>query len=133
MSTRTPNSNNPEALIADEQNQQPLHANEQRAISEVGDVGAPFMYRFWDLGELKGQKQAVEVGHDGAPVDMFVLDEVSFEAFKSGQQHQYIGGFGITSARHLFQIPFDGKWYLATRPVRADDQYEVAYRIMNFN
>lgn len=110
-----------------------LHDNEQTAHSVASESQATFEFRFWDLGELKGQKQGVEVGHDGAPVDLFVFDEANFEAFKNGQQHQYIGGFGITAARHLFQIPFDGKWFLAVRPVKEGDAYEVAYRLMNFN
>ena len=110
-----------------------LHRNEQKATSIAGDNQTTFEFRFWELGELKGKVQGVEVGHDGAPVDLFVFDEANFEAFKTGQQHQYIGGFGITAARHLFQIPFDGTWYLAVRPVKAEDEYEVAYRLMNFN
>ena len=110
-----------------------LHSNEQQATSVAGDAQNTFRFRFWELGALKGKVQGVEVGHDGAPVDLFVFDEANFEAFKNGQQHQYIGGFGITAARHLFQIPFDGTWYLAVRPANADDHYEVAYRLMNFN
>ena len=110
-----------------------LHSNEQKATSIAGDNPTTFEFRFWELGELQGKVQGVEVGHDGAPVDLFVFDEANFEAFKTGQQHQYIGGFGITAARHLFQIPFDGTWYLAVRPVKAEDEYEVAYRLMNFN
>ena len=110
-----------------------LHSNEQNATSIAGENQTTFEFRFWELGELKGKVQGVEVGHDGAPVDLFVFDEANFEAFKTGQQHQYIGGFGVTAARHLFQIPFDGTWYLAVRPVKAEDEYEVAYRLMNFN
>ena len=110
-----------------------LHSNEQKATSIAGDNQTTFEFRFWELGELQGKVQGVEVGHDGAPVDLFVFDEANFEAFKTGQQQQYIGGFGITAARHLFQIPFDGTWYLAVRPVKAEDEYEVAYRLMNFN
>ena len=110
-----------------------LYSNEQKATSIAGENQTTFEFRFWELGELQGKVQGVEVGHDGAPVDLFVFDEANFEAFKSGQQHQYIGGFGITAARHLFQIPFDGTWYLAVRAVNADDHYEVAYRLMNFN
>ena len=110
-----------------------LYSNEQKATSIAGDNQTTFEFRFWELGELQGKVQGVEVGHDGAPVDLFVFDESNFEAFKTGQQHQYIGGFGITAARHLFQIPFDGTWYLAVRPVKAEDEYEVAYRLMNFN
>ena len=110
-----------------------LYSNEQKATSIAGENQTTFEFRFWELGELQGKVQGVEVGHDGAPVDLFVFDEANFEAFKTGQQHQYIGGFGITAARHLFQIPFDGTWYLAVRPVKAEDEYEVAYRLMNFN
>ena len=110
-----------------------LYSNEQKATSIAGENQTTFECRFWELGELQGKVQGVEVGHDGAPVDLFVFDEANFEAFKTGQQHQYIGGFGITAARHLFQIPFDGTWYLAVRPVKAEDEYEVAYRLMNFN
>ena len=110
-----------------------LHSNEQKATSIAGDNQTTFELRFWELGELQGKVQGVEVGHDGAPVDLFVFDEANFEAFKTGQQHQYIGGFGITAARHLFQIPFDGTWYLAVRPVKAEDEDEVACRLMNFN
>ena len=110
-----------------------LHSNEQKATSIAGDNQTTFEFRFWELGELQGKVQGVEVGHDGAPVDLFVFDEANFEAFKTGQQHQYIGGFGITAARHLFQIPFDGTGYLAVRPVKAEDEYEVAYRLMNLN
>lgn len=111
----------------------PLHENEQTATSVASESQDTFVFRFWELGQLEGGKQGVEIGHDGAPIDLFVFDETNFEAYKTGQQHQYLGGFGITAARHLFQIPFDGKWFLAARPVNPDDQYEVAYRIMNFN
>ena len=121
------------SVKVEEASSEKLHSNEQNATSIPDETQQTFEFRFWELGELKGKVQGVEVGHDGAPVDMFVFDEANFEAFKTGQQHQYIGGFGITSARHLFQIPFDGTWYLAVRPVKADDHYEVAYRLMNFN
>ena len=121
------------AVSAELETSEKLHSNEQSATSSPDEVQNTFQFRFWELGALKGKVQGVEVGHDGAPVDLFVFDEANFEAFKNGQQHQYIGGFGITTARHLFQIPFDGTWYLAVRPVNADDHYEVAYRLMNFN
>ena len=113
-------------------NHTPLHENEQTGHSEASEHYPSFEFRFWDLGEVT-DKQGVEVGHDGAPVDMFVMDEVSFEAFKAGQHHQYIGGFGMTSARHLFSIPFKGTWYLAVRPVKAEDRYDIAYRLIDFN
>ena len=79
------------AVSAELETSEKLHSNEQSATSSPDEVQNTFQFRFWELGALKGKIQGVEVGHDGAPVDMFVFDEVNFEAFKTGQQHQYIG------------------------------------------
>lgn len=92
-----------------------------------------FVFRFWELGEVQATAQALEVGHDGAPIDVFVFDAPNFEAFKLGQAHQYIGGFGLTAARHLFHLPFDGQWFLVARPASEGAEYELAYRLINLN
>ena len=59
-----------------------LHSNEQNATSIAGENQTTFEFRFWELGELKGKVQGVEVGHDGAPVDLFVFDEANFQPSK---------------------------------------------------
>ncbi len=62
-----------------------------------------------DLGVL-GPDDNVEVTLDHA-ANVQLLDPTNYQAYKSGGQYSYVGGY-VTQSPYGMRPPFHGRWYL---------------------
>lgn len=67
-------------------------------------------FTHYDLGQLSSG-QIVEVTLLGSAANVRLMDSSSFNNFKSGRQHRYIGGL-VKQSPYSMQIPSSGRWYV---------------------
>jgi hypothetical protein len=70
---------------------------------------ADFIYS--DIG-FRQAGDIVEITLSGNAANVRLLDSSNFEAYRNGQQHQYIGGVAQQSPVRL-RIPNPGHWHVA--------------------
>ena len=64
----------------------------------------------YDLGHLSSG-QTVEVTLSGSAANVRLMDSSSFNNFKNGRQHRYIGGL-VKQSPYRMQVPSSGHWYV---------------------
>jgi hypothetical protein len=56
-----------------------------------------------------GARDAIRVFLTGSAANVLVMDDTNFQRFKTGQQHQYYGGY-YTQSPVIIRPPYAGHW-----------------------